>query len=145
MFSPVPGAAEHGYAFGGMDFVNHDGFDPFGDVGEPFDERQSRRDLHTGPPRRRGDFYGLDYTTMLGSSPEALQREVGGEDALYYHGYQPLPPRKNFRLCGRYTADPDAPLNMSERGRIEIFHGIGAVHLIEGLGLGYAFCASQKN
>ncbi|KAL3080013.1 hypothetical protein niasHT_034571 [Heterodera trifolii] len=112
--SPVPGAAEHGYKFGGMDFVDHIEFNPYSDVGEPFDERQSRRDLHTGPPRRRGDFYGLDYTTMLPDGQWRQPSEWEAEDAQNYHGYQALPPRKNFRLCGRYTADPDAPLNIAE-------------------------------
>lgn len=114
-FSPVPGSAEHGYLFGGMDFCDHQQFDPYAYVGEPWPEelleqRRSRRDLHWGPPRRRGDFFGLDYTTMPGAT---VGRSLSAEDAQFYQGYQPLPPRKNFRLCGRFTADPDAPtMNM---------------------------------
>ncbi|KAI3411947.1 hypothetical protein GPALN_002003 [Globodera pallida] len=116
--SPVPGAAEHGYMFGGMDFMNHNAFNPYSYVSEPFDERQSRRDLHTGPPRRRGDFYGLDYTTMLPEG-QPQQNEWSTEDAQNYHGYQALPPRKNFRLCGHYTADPEAPLNITEANGLD--------------------------
>jgi len=77
----VPGSAEHGYLFGGMDFVDHQQFDPYANVGEPHYERQSRRDLHWGPPRRRGDFFGLDYTTMPGERPP---RPLSAEDAQNY-------------------------------------------------------------
>uniref|UniRef100_A0A914KHL1 Uncharacterized protein n=1 Tax=Meloidogyne incognita TaxID=6306 RepID=A0A914KHL1_MELIC len=111
--TPVPGSAEYGYLFGGMDFVDHNNFDPSINVGEPFNEmqeRHSRRDLHWGPPRRRGDFFGLDYRTML---PEEEQhRSHSAEDSAFYQGYQALPPRKNFRLVGHFTADHNAPLNM---------------------------------
>jgi hypothetical protein len=96
-----------------MDYVDHQQFNPYSYVGDAYPEmedyRRSRRDLHWGPPRRRGDFFGLDYTTML---PGDVPRPMSAEDAAHYQGYQPLTPRKNFRLCGHITADPDAPLNM---------------------------------
>jgi hypothetical protein len=44
--------------------------------------------------------------------PGDVPRPMSAEDAAHYQGYQPLTPRKNFRLCGHITADPDAPLNM---------------------------------
>uniref|UniRef100_A0A915N7E7 Uncharacterized protein n=1 Tax=Meloidogyne javanica TaxID=6303 RepID=A0A915N7E7_MELJA len=120
--TPVPGSAEYGYLFGGMDFVDHNNFDPSINVGEPFNEmqeRHSRRDLHWGPPRRRGDFFGLDYRTML---PEEEQhRSHSAEDSAFYQGYQALPPRKNFRLVGHFTADHNAPLNIAEAQGLDEF------------------------
>ncbi|KAH7729467.1 Protein PQN-22 c [Aphelenchoides avenae] len=116
LHSPVPGAAEHGYLFGGMDFIDHSQqpqYDPndfeYGHV--------SRRDQQSRKYEPPGWKYGMDYN----SSPQRYQG-IGGLDA-YYHGYAAEKPRKQ----DKYSADPKEPLNIAWTQSLD---GVDPVRLV---------------
>uniref|UniRef100_A0A915CVV8 Uncharacterized protein n=1 Tax=Ditylenchus dipsaci TaxID=166011 RepID=A0A915CVV8_9BILA len=87
--SPVEGASERGYLFGGMDFIDHACSPNHLSSSNPNDYEyegeghRSRRDAAIGPPRGPNDFYGLDYNTM--ASPQ--HQHIDQQEDIHYKGY----------------------------------------------------------
>ncbi|KAI6227338.1 ZASP domain-containing protein [Aphelenchoides fujianensis] len=100
--TPVPGASERGYLFGGMDFIDHSRDTELFNVDDDYQDwmqRRSRKDQERRS-ERPGHKFGLDFN----SSPRR------GEGIAYdenYQGYTAQYPRKVWH----FAADPLAPCN----------------------------------
>lgn len=129
--SATAGAADLGYLFGGMAFVEHTGGedDEANFLSEAeITELRSRKDLfkrEEGPVRRPGDYYGLDYNASAEMDGERMQRSasLGAEEDPNYQGYQAQKPRKHWR----YEAQLDIPINNFE---VEVVECVDPVRLI---------------